>query len=294
MTSNVAHQPFTYVDAEGVTIHAYRWDAEQTRGAESPLAVVQISHGIGEHARRYDAFARALAAQGYTVYADDHRGHGQTGSEQGGGDPARLGPLGKGGLKAAEAAILQLTELIREWHPGVPLVMFAHSWGSLMAQRLLNAHPRAWDALILSGSAFRTLRYMESGKLNAKWAADGATGFEWLSRDPAVWEAFGADPLCFDADTAKLLGIADTLKLVGKPGAGLASDVPILITAGSEDPLSRGDSLRLLAEAYRARGVRDVRLKIYQGARHEIINETNRDEVVQDLITWITDRVAGE
>src|SRR5690606_30715893 len=128
------------------------------------------------------------------------------------------------------------TSIIRERHPGLPVTLFSHSFGSLMAQRLLNEHPRAWDALVLSGTAYRTLRHLESGKLNARWAADPqASGFEWLSRAPAVATAFAADPLCFDADTAKLLGLADSIRLLGTPGPHLAADVPILIGSGSDD-----------------------------------------------------------
>lgn len=277
---------FDYTDAEGVEIAVYEWAAPE------PVGVVQIAHGLGEHAKRYDAFARALVDAGFTVYADDHRGHGETGRRQHGGDLAQLGRLGPGGLKATEAAILQLTGIVRDRHPGLPVIMFGHSWGSLMTQRLLNEHPRAWDAVVLSGSAFRTFKHLESGPLNARWAGDDASGYEWLSRDPAVAEAFLADPLCFYADVLKLFGVADGLRLYGKPGPGLAREVPILIVAGADDPLSRGEEgLRLLADAYRKRGVRDVTVKIYPEARHELLNETNRDEVVAALTTWLLERV---
>lgn len=287
-----AYAEFSYVDAEGVEIHAYEWAAASAETGAEPQAVVQISHGLGEYALRYDAFARALVAQGFTVYADDHRGHGETGRAQWEGDLSRLGRLGPGGLRAAEAAIVQLTALIRERHPGLPVVMFAHSWGSLMAQRILNEHPRVWDALVLSGSAFRTFRHMASGDFNARWDAENVSGYEWLSRDEAVGRAFAADPLCFDADALKLFGVSDGLRLFGKPGPRLAQDVPILIVSGSDDPLSRGDGLRLLADAYRARGVQDVTLKLYPESRHETLNETNRDEVTADVITWMVERVS--
>ncbi|MBK0421873.1 alpha/beta hydrolase [Leucobacter sp. CSA2] len=280
-----ARSEFSYTDAQGVEISAYSWIPDE------PIAAVQIAHGIGEHAGRYDAFAAHLAGAGFAVYADDHRGHGETGRRQTGGDLRRLGKLGPGGLVATEAEVLQLTGIIRERHPGLPVVMYAHSWGSLMAQRILNEHPQAWDALVLSGSAFRTFRHMESGDLNAHWAGDGANGFEWLSRDPQTAADFIADPLCFSADIIKLFGVADGLRLFGKPTAGLAPDMPILIVSGSEDPLSKGDSLKLLADAYRKRGVRDVTLKLYPGARHETLNETNRDEVFADVLTWMLDRV---
>ncbi|WP_164884581.1 alpha/beta hydrolase [Leucobacter muris] len=287
-TEASGYTEFSYTDAHGIEIAAYEWAAEE------PVGVVQIAHGVGEHAKRYDVFARALTGAGFTVYADDHRGHGETGRRQHEGDLSKLGRLGPGGLRAAEAAILQLTGIARELHPGLPVVMFAHSWGSLMAQRILNEHPRAWDALVLSGSAFRTFKHMESGDLNAKWKTEGANGFEWLSRDAETARTFIADELCFGADIAKLFGVADSLRLFGKPGPGIPSDLPILIVSGAEDPLTRGDGLRQLADAYRRRGVRDVTVKIYPDARHETLNETNRDEVYSDLITWVVDRAGND
>ncbi|GAA1315311.1 alpha/beta fold hydrolase [Leucobacter albus] len=288
-----ARRDFTYTDAHGIEISAYAWAPDPARVAE-PIGAVQISHGIGEHALRYDAFARFLTGAGLVVYANDHRGHGETGRRQHGGELSLLGKLGPGGLRAAEAAIEQLTGVIREAHPGLRVAQFGHSWGSLMTQRILNESPRQWDAVVLSGSAYRTPKFMESGKLNAAWAgADDATGFEWLSRDPETARAFLADPLCFEANILKLFGVADGLRLFGTPGPGLAADVPLLIVAGGDDPLSRGDGLRRLADAYRARGVRDVALKIYPGARHEILNETNRDAVFTDVATWLLERLEG-
>lgn len=288
---------FSFTDAHGVEIFAYEWAAEDAVG------VVQIAHGVGEHALRYDAFARALVAAGFTVYANDHRGHGETGRAQHGGDLSHLGRLGPGGLRAAEAAILQLTRIARERHPGLPLAMFAHSWGSLMVQRILNREPRVFDAVVLSGSALRTPRFMESGDLNRRWRGgdstgtgptDAPNGFEWLSRDPETARAFIADPLCFAADIAKLFGLPDALRLFGSPGPGLAADVPILIVSGGDDPLSRADGLQRLAASYRKRGVTDVTLRTYPEARHELLNETNRDEATAEIVTWITDRIASE
>lgn len=292
---NDQHTPgrrdFTYTDEHGIEISAYAWTPDRAATPE-PHGAVQISHGIGEHALRYESFARFLTRAGFVVYANDHRGHGETGRRQHDGELAQLGKLGPGGLRAAEAAIQQLTGIIRSEVPGLRVAQFGHSWGSLMTQRILNEHPRLWDAVVLSGSAYRTPRYMESGKLNAKWASDeGATGFEWLSRDPATAAAFIADPLCFEANILKLFGVSDGLRLFGTPGERLAVDVPLLIVAGGDDPLSRGDGLRLLADAYRARGVREVALKIYPGARHEILNETNRDSVFTDVTTWLLEHL---
>ena len=280
---------FTYTDAHGVEIWTREWVAQD------PVGVVQIAHGVGEHSGRYAAFAEQLCAAGFTVYADDHRGHGETGKRQWGGDLSRLGRLGPGGLRATEAAIRQLTALIRDRHPGLPIVMFSHSWGSLMAQRILNDHPREWDALVLSGTAHRTPRGMESGKLNARWAHEDDTGFAWLSRDGEVAQAFAADPLCFEANLVKLFGVSDALRLYGAPAAGLAVDVPIHIVSGADDPLHRGErNLQALADTYRRRGVRDVTVKVYPGSRHELLNDLDRADVTADLITWMLDRIGED
>lgn len=279
---------FWMTDAHAIDIAVHCW------AADDPIGVVQISHGIGEHAKRYAAFAEALVAAGFAVYADDHRGHGETWRRQWGGDAAKLGRLGPGGLRATEDAVLQLAALIRDRHPGLPLIAFAHSWGSLMAQRILRDHPRAFDAVVLSGTAHRTPRGLESGDLNARWKGEGASGFEWLSRDPAVAEAFIADPLCFEADILRLFGLPDALRLYGTPRAGLDPEMPLLIVSGGDDPLHRGEHrLRELAAAYRRRGLRDVTVKVYPGARHEILNETNRAEVQRDIITWMLERVGS-
>ncbi|NLA64474.1 MAG: alpha/beta hydrolase [Leucobacter sp.] len=300
-----SYTTFSYTDAHEIEISAYVWlpgatgrlnDTDVVASAErsnEPHAIVQIAHGVGEHALRYNAFAEVLAANGFVVYANDHRGHGETGRRQHGGDLTKLGKLGPGGLRAAEAAILQLRDIARERHPGLPVIMFGHSWGSLMTQRILNTESRPFDAVVLSGSAYRTPLAMESGELNQRWHGPEASGFEWLSRDPQTAADFIADELCFAADIAKLFGYADAIKLFGTPGRGVA-DVPMLIISGSEDPLSRGDGLRKLAAAYRARGVRDVTLRVFAGARHELLNETNRDEAIAAIVTWMLDRFTAD
>lgn len=274
----------TFRDNHGITIHTRSWLPD------SPRAVVQLAHGIGEHAGRYDAFASVLAAAGFAVYADDHRGHGKTGHEMTRGDLTKLGKLGVGGLRAAEQAIVNFTELIASRHHNLPLIMFGHSWGSLMVQRILNRGEGAYDAVVLSGSAYRMPGYMESGDLNKHHAHLGTTGFEWLSRDPQVAEVFAADEHCFSADVLKLFGPIDGLRLFGVPGKRVP-DVPMLVMSGTDDPLSPKDSIERLASAYLNRGVHDVTLKLYPGGRHEMLNETNRDEVFADVIAWINAHV---
>ena len=102
-----------------------------------------------------------------------------------------------------------------------------------------------------------------------------------------MWTRFAADPLTFDAKVAKLFGVVEALRLLGRP-TKLTRDLPLLILIGSEDPLGGPRSVELLANAYRTRGgVADVEVEIYEGGRHEMFNETNRDEVIADLVAWL-------
>lgn len=283
-TPPAARGEYTFVDAQGVTIHYYVWKAAK------PRAVVQIVHGVGEYATRYEHVAQALAAAGYTVYASDLRGHGQTGIGQYGADLSKLGRLGPGGVKAMIAGIRQLSGIAHEEHPKLPLVFLGHSLGSLLGQRILNDDASPYAAAVLSGTAYRTLLHMNGGDLAKRHRTPGGPGTEWLSRDPDVWTRFAADPLTFDAKVAKLFGVREALGLLGRP-TRLNRDLPILILIGDEDPLGGPRSVDLLARAYRRTGVSDVEVKIYEGGRHEMFNEINRDEVLTDLVAWLDARV---
>ena len=249
---------------------------------------MQVSHGIGEHAGRYAALAADLNTAGFDVVAEDHRGHGRTGRGQWGDDPSRMGRPGPGGLAAVIEAIHTYSGLTRRRFPDLPLVLLGHSWGSLMAQISVNTHARDYDGLVLSGTAYRLPGWMDTGDLNRRHRSLGTTGAEWLSRDPQVARAWLDDPLTFRSDTARLLGLRDGLRLFGRPARGLPVDLPVLLQAGDDDTLGGARSVRRLARAYRQRsGLRDVTVQLYPGARHEVYNETNRDEVVADLVAWL-------
>jgi len=281
-----AREERTFVDAEGVTIHYYVWNSGK------PKAVIQIVHGIGEYGTRYEALAQALVAAGYGVYAIDYRGHGATGVQQYDGDLSRLGRPGPGGVRAIIRGLRQLRDLAHDEFPDAPIVLLGHSMGSLLGQRRLNESADDYDAVILSGTAYRTLRHMNSGDLSKRHRQPGGNGHEWLSRDPAVAEAFAADPLTFDAKVAKLFGISDGLRLLGRPRK-LSRDIPLLIMIGSDDPLGGPRSVELLARAYRERGgLTDVTVKIYDEGRHEMFNELNQADVRADVVAWLDDRVA--
>lgn len=280
----VTHETWHYRDAHGVPIFAQAWLPA------APRAAVQVLHGISEHSGRYAGFAEVLAGRGMAVYAADHRGHGRTALAQYGGDRSRFGELGPGGLRATEAALALLTAHIRRRHPRLGVGAFAHSWGSLMAQRIINRE-RLWDAVVLSGTAYRTPRSMETGSLGARFP--GPTGHEWLSRDETVAERYAADPLTYRSNIRRQLGVRDSLRLLGVPGRRVAPDAPILIIGGGDDALNLGDGRERLAAAYRACGVRDVTLRIYPEARHELINELNAEEAIATIADWLLARLTA-
>lgn len=275
-----------FTDAHGIAIV---YDVHPAAG--EARGVVQLLHGVGEHAGRYVALIAALTEAGFHVYADDHRGHGRTGIRQHDG-PAKLGRLGAGGIRAAEAAIWQLTGIIRDEHPDLPLVLLGHSWGSFLAQMLVNDHPEAWDAVILSGSALRMPGSLNAAPLNARWAAPDATGLEWLSRDPEVWTAFHDDPLTTEVPLLKLFGPIEAAKLYGRPRRDLGHDIPMLLLVGRDDPVGGPRSVHKLADEYRSRsGLTDITTLVYPDARHEIFAELNQAEVRADVLSWLDARI---
>ncbi len=260
----------------------------------SPKAVIQIVHGLGEHSRRYDQIASILNRAGFSVYADDHRGHGQTGLGQiERKEIRRLGNLGKGGMDATFKQVGDFTKLIKSENPNKPIVLIGHSWGSFIAQKLINRNSEIYDAVVLSGSALTMPGHLATGDFNKVWKKlPSSTGYEWLSRDLEIQKKFVADPLTFLAAAMQVFGIVNSLKLFGKPSKNVRSDLPILVQVGEADPIGGEYSNKALVEAYRKiAGTKDIELFVYHDARHEIYNELNKEEIIADLIEWINTRI---
>ncbi len=140
---------------------------------------------------------------------------------------------------------------------------------------------------MLSGTAYSMPGWVNAGDLNARHMHLGDTGFEWLSRDQAVIDAFVADPLTFPAKPAQAFGIMEGLRLYQVPSKRIPPELPLLIAGGSDDSMASPRSVRRLGEAYRRRGLADVTIRIYPGARHEIFNEINKGKVLDDLVAWL-------
>lgn len=285
----MARREATFTDRWGVEITYDVYSLDDTIEARG---VVLLVHGIGEHAGRYAHVAAAFNSAGYIVYAPDVRGHGRTGVKAAGGNLSKLGRLGPGGLGGAIADMTALTEIIRRENPGLPVVLLGHSMGSIHGQILINNHAGDYEAVIFTGACSRTPGNMAAGDLNKPFKVAGGTGHEWLSRDPAVWQGFKADPWTFNADVLKIYGLVDGLKLFGRPKSGMA-EVPILIAVGQDDSLGGEKSVLKLADDYLTRGGQsDVTVIVYPDARHEVFNETNKEQVLDDVISWLSERVS--
>lgn len=268
-------------NADGMSIQAYVW-----RPAADPRAVVVIAHGAGEHALRYERFARALNDAGMEVWAADHRGHGQTSGLEGRGD------FGEGGWEALVADIGQLIGIARDARPGLPIALFAHSMGGYAGQQFAADGSRTIDALVLSGTTAR--EQLKDGEVPV-WEPNKAfeparTAFDWLSRDGAEVDKYVEDPFCGFPLLPRPPGRGPHPALLGDLEClrRIRSDLPCLFVAGDQDPVNRGlAGLHQLEEWWRAAGVQRIDTLYYEGGRHEMLNETNRDEVTRDIIEWL-------
>jgi len=208
------------------------------------------------------------------------------------------GNLGPGGMPATFSAVRQLSHLIRGEHPETELVLLGHSWGSMIVQRLLNKFSDEYDLAVLTGSTLLLPGILPSGGFNKKYEAEAkkagvaSSGGEWLSRDLEVGKKFRADPLNFDEGAIGAFGVVNVLGLLGTPSRRMPADIPILLMAGSDDAIGGEKGNVMLLNAYKRAGLSDLELIIYDGGRHEVFNETNKNEVMADLIEWIDARLS--
>ena len=290
----MAESNFTVPGRGDATLFVRHWPAR------APVrAVVQISHGLGEHSGRYARLAAALGAAGFEVYAHDHRGHGR--SVRG---ASEFGHFGPDGWNALVADLVTVGEAIDARSGGEARVLLGHSMGSFALQQYLLDHSTEIAAAVLTGTSAIDALF---GSLDADASLDrmpdnesfeGRTDFDWLSRDPAEVDRYIADPACgFSADADALADMAAAAMQPADADAlrGIRADLPILLMSGSADPLSGAMVLvELVAQRYRDASVRDVTVLGYESARHEVFNETNRDEVTTDLIGWLERHTESE
>ncbi|NRP70450.1 Phospholipase YtpA [Ensifer psoraleae] len=276
-----------------------------------PKGILIVSHGLAEHSGRYARFAEAMAAHGFHVYAHDHRGHGESRAPD-----APLATFAhRDGTEKVIADLRAMRHMAAASHPGLPIVLFGHSMGGLIALNAAESDPELYDALAVWNSNFRpgiagrggqavlAIERMLKGsdvpsplltKLTfgawSKAIADRKTDFDWLSRDESEVAKYAADPLCgFDATVSLWIDVfkfafagarADRL-------ARLHVNLPVHLVGGSADPSTfNGAAIRWLAGRMKARGMTDVTVRIHDGMRHETLNEIGREKATEDFAAW--------
>lgn len=291
-------------------LHCVQWAAPAP-----PRAIVQIVHGIAEHVLRYDDFARFLNEKEITVVAEDHMGHGGTLAP---GDPKGYF---YGGWLAAVDDCYSLLSHTKDQFPGIPYVILGHSMGSFLTRTLLYRYPESGiSGAILCGTGWQPapvlkaglslcrracaktgetyvsphLRNVIFGSYNKK-VPSPRTPFDWICGDPQVVDDYLADSLCGFEETAgldrdMLTGIQMNQKKENL--ARMNPNLPVLFIAGEQDPVgSYGTGVRKSAEAFQRAGLSDVTVRLYPEGRHEILNESIKGTVYQDVFHWISKKI---
>ena len=297
-------ETFTLSSVTGTPLRAYLWPVK------APRAVVQLVHGMAEHMGRYDRLARALNDAGYAVIGHDHLGHGPA---------AKKEDLGWFGPKGGWDHLIQDTQAVHEEalrrFPGCKTALLGHSMGSFVAREYLIRYGGGLDAAVLSGTGWHPAALCGAAKCLAALSAlkgwkrpaplvnqvgFGAynknfqpqrTPFDWLSRDENEVDKYVADPLCGFLFTARgYFDMFDGLSRLAQLRrlSALPKDLPVYFLSGAMDPVgTQGKGVQIVAQQFRDAGLRDVTVKLYDGGRHEMFNEVNKEEVVADLVAWL-------
>lgn len=291
-------------------IPVYLWEPEGTA-----QAVIQVIHGLGEHSARYERFATEAVSRGFAVCAHDHRGHGPQSTHVG-------FFADKNGWELLVADSHEVTRFLRQRFAEQPIVLLGHSMGSYIAQSYAMRYGDGLAALILSGSTWPSRPLLKTGRMLARLISwfrgkrgqsplldkmgfgdfnkrfePARTELDWLSRDPDEVDKYIDDPLCGGPYTTGLwidllgglleISTADSLRKI-------PSALRLLITGGSDDPVGGHVGMSTLASHYRTAGHENLTKKIYSGGRHEMFNETNRDEFTDDLLRWTADTLSNQ
>lgn len=303
---------FNFRAKDGKEIFASKWAAEDTK----PKAVIQIAHGMAEHVLRYQGFAKVLVKEDFVVYGNDHRGHGRTA-----GSLENIGYFAdENGWDLVTEDMKELTNIIKNENPNIPVFLLGHSMGSFLSRTYIQRYGKEINGVILSGTggnsgiigdagifiAKREIKHnskrAKSEKLNNlsfgnfnKAFAPNRTEFDWLSRDNNAVDSYVEDPLCGDIFTAgffydmltglKNLNKKENIKKIPK-------NLPIYIISGEKDPVGKNTKGVLqVYNSYKKAGINDVVYNFYKDARHEILNETNKEDIYIDIINWLNEHI---
>jgi alpha-beta hydrolase superfamily lysophospholipase len=300
---------FTFQDASFKTLYAYKW---HNNSNDLPKAAVQIIHGMSEHAQRYELFAKSLVDAGFIVYANDHRGHGKTA-----GNIKNTGYFAdSNGWNIVLENIQQLKTILIKENPGAPIFIFGHSMGSLLLRNFIFKYPENIQGIILSGTSYtspiliklgrtiakiqrffkgkkyksRLLDSLSFGNFNKKFKPV-KTPFDWLSKDKIEVEKYIKDDYCgFCCSTQFYIDLFNGIQNIQKKLniKQIPENLPIFIIAGTNDAVGNYTKgtikvQKLLIEA----GLKNVKLKFYNEARHELTNEIIKYQVFKEIIAWI-------
>jgi alpha-beta hydrolase superfamily lysophospholipase len=293
-------------------VYVKRWMKE----GGTPKAIVQLSHGMAEHIERYSEFAEHLACEGMIVYGHDHRGHGKTGE--------RAGIFGyfaeEAGFDRAVSDLYEITEHIKTDFPGIPIFLFGHSMGSFLARRYIQKYGKGILGVIISGTGGnpgfagklgRMIAKMEMRKKGPKVPSplldklvfgsynkgihQAKTKFDWLSRNHEEVEKYINDPLCGQICTSGFFyDLLSGLEAIHRDGSisQIPKDLPFFFLSGSKDPVGAKTKgvLKSIAQ-YRYNGIKNIEYTFFPEGRHEMLNETNKEEVYHSIVTWILNQL---
>lgn len=291
---------------DGSQIHLHQWEPEK------PTKVLLLVHGAVEHAKRYDYFASKLNEKGFVVVAPDHRGHGLTAKAS--GEFSHF--ANEGGFLKVVQDLEEILEHVKQIYPDMPRAIFGHSLGSFLTRKLISLKGSEFRAAILSGTSWGNTLELKGGIFLAKlWALFSDKNKPNLKFDDFLWaqlnrkvkkrkgtldfinsddkevEKYMADPLNGNPITIEFgIQMSKAILIIRKDEVykNTPDNLPVYLASGMDDPLAnKGKDIFLIAEKYKKFGVKDVTVKLYPGARHEIINEPIKDEVIGDMINWL-------
>lgn len=280
-------------------------------------AIVLLCHGLAEHSARYLPLARHLSRRGYAVYAFDHRGHGHT--------TAPDAPRGRFAWREGEARLLEDLAAVRARaradNPGLPVILFGHSMGGMIAARAAETEPAEyaglciWNSHLKPGLAGRigllilkAERFFKGSDVPSRfgplftfdaWSksiADRKTDFDWLSRDQTEVRKYVADPLCgFDCSVSLWIDLIGMARDAGSNLDRLPKTLPVNLVGGGQDPATdQGRAMTWLGEQLRASNITNVHLTIYPDMRHETLNEFGREQAMDMLAEWADGVISGK
>lgn len=308
-------EEFYFDSRDGETsIHGVRWMPDE---GVSLKGIIQVIHGMEEYVERYEDFAGFMTERGFIVTGEDHLGHG--------------GTVGEGGTKGYfceqdPATVIvrdvhRLKKITQEKYPGLPVIIMGHSMGSFIARNYIYRYGTGIKMAVIMGTGSMPVSVLNAGSVLTKMTAlfkgskckpamvakmsfggyfkripNPRTGYDWLSVNEKNVDDYIADPMCGFGFTANgYLALFELMKRMQKEDnvAAVPKDLPLLFVAGSDDPVGAyGEGVKTAADSYRNAGVKDITVKLYQGDRHEILNEDDKETVKEDILEWITARLS--